>query len=116
MMYKVMAFLTRKPGMTRDEFRDYYENKHAPLIGQLTPKMAAYKRNYVNLNGAFKRDEDLITFDVITEMEFEDQAACERWFEAFQVPDVFAQISADENNFLDRSRMLVCTVDREQTK
>jgi hypothetical protein len=115
-MYKVTAFLTRKPGMTRNQFRDYYENRHAPLVGQLTPKMAAYRRNYVNLDGPLKRGEHLIAFDVVTEMEFEDQAACERWVEAYQVPDVLARISADEENFLDRDRVLVCAVDQEQTK
>ena len=115
-MYKVMAFLARKPGMTRDEFRDYYENRHAPLVGQLTPKFAAYRRNYVNFEGPLKTDEHLITFDVVVEIEFEDQAACERWVAAYQVPDVLARISADEENFLDRDRMLVCAVDQEQTK
>ena len=115
-MYKVMAFLSRKPGTTREEFREYYEKRHAPLITRLTPKMGAYRRNYMNFNGAFKRDEHLISFDVVTEMEFEDQAACERWFGAFKDPGIFAQISADEEKFLDRDRVLVCTVDREQTK
>lgn len=115
-MYKVMAFLTRKSGMSREAFREYYERNHAPLVEALTPKMASYSRNYVNLDEPFKRDESLIAFDVVTEMVFEDRAACESWFASFQLPEVAQQISVDEGKFLDCKRMLVCSVEHEKSQ
>jgi hypothetical protein len=36
MPFKIVGYLTRKPGMTPAEFRDYYENIHMPLLVSLT--------------------------------------------------------------------------------
>jgi hypothetical protein len=77
-MYKVVALLRRKADLTHSEFKDYYETRHVPLIERLTPPMLAYRRSYVDLSAPYKRDEEQIDFDVITEMEFEDEAACSR--------------------------------------
>ncbi|KRB81478.1 hypothetical protein ASE00_16015 [Sphingomonas sp. Root710] len=115
-MYKVMAFLARKPGISREEFRAYYEGQHAPLVGRLAPKMSAYRRNFLNFDEPFKRDDDQIGFDVVTEMEFEDRAACERWFNAFRDPAVFEQVAEDEKKFLDPTRVMVCAVEVEQSQ
>jgi EthD domain len=35
------AFLKARDGMTRDEFVDYYEHHHVPLILSLAPAMDA---------------------------------------------------------------------------
>lgn len=115
-MYKVMAFLARKPGISREAFRAYYESQHAPLVGRLAPAMAGYRRNFLNFDEPFKRDDDQIGFDVVTEMEFEDRAACERWFGAFRDPAIFEQVAEDERNFLDTSRVMVCAVDVEPSR
>lgn len=115
-MYKVVAFIKRKAGITPEEFRDYYETRHAPLIERLTPKMLAYRRNYLNFAAPFKRDEEHIGFDVVTEMEFADEAACQAWFDAFAAPAVLDQVLEDERNFLDQSRVMVCAVDLESSQ
>lgn len=48
-MYKVLWLLKPEPGVTREEFRDWYENSHAPLaqryFGHL---LIEYRRNYVD--------------------------------------------------------------------
>ena len=31
MTVQVILFLTRKPGLTHEQFREHYENPHAPL-------------------------------------------------------------------------------------
>jgi hypothetical protein len=31
-MFKVFGFLTKREGMQMQDFVDYYENKHVPLI------------------------------------------------------------------------------------
>lgn len=114
-MYKVMAFLTRKPEISPSEFRQYYEDTHARLIKKLTPPMLEYRRNYVNREEPFKRDEDKIDFDVVTEMLFATRVDCENWFAAFADESVFSQVQEDERQFLDTTRVRVCAVDMAET-
>jgi hypothetical protein len=114
-MYKVMAFISRKPGMSAEAFRDYYERVHTGVVGSVAPPMKAYRRNYVNFAEPFRRSEEQIDFDVITEMEFEDRAACESWFNAFRNADASERVSEDEAKFLDRDRVRVCVVETEET-
>jgi EthD domain len=114
-MYKLMAFIARKEGTTKEAFRDYYEEFHTLLIAEIAPPMKAYRRNYVNLSAPFMRCEDQIDFDVVTEMEFDDQDECQRWFDAFRDPDSFALVAADEQKFIDVERLRVCVVDVAET-
>ena len=114
-MYKVMAFLARKPGVPLKDFRDYYERHHVSLIMEVTPRMLGYRRNYLNRDDPFTRSAERIGFDVVTEMEFEDRAACERWFDAFRAPGVADRVAEDEEKFLDRATLMVCPVEIEQT-
>ena len=47
-MFKLVVLTKRKPGMTMEEFMDYYENHHVPLImGLIGDYFADYKRNYI---------------------------------------------------------------------
>jgi len=45
-LYKVVAFLCRKPGLTRSEFIDYYEKQHIPRILDLERQPVGYRRTY----------------------------------------------------------------------
>ena len=114
-MFKVMAFISRKPGMSIEAFRDYYEQIHTGVVASVAPPMRAYRRNYVNITEPFRRSEDQIDFDVVTEMEFEDRAECERWFTAFRNADTYEKVGEDEENFIDRDRIRVCVVETEET-
>ena len=78
--------------------------------------MAAYRRNYLNFDEPFKRDEDSISFDVVTEMEFEDRDACQRWFDAFRSPEILSQILEDEKQFLDQTRVMMTAVEVETSR
>jgi hypothetical protein len=77
-MIKYMFALKRKPGMSLEEFKDYYENHHAPLaLGG--SKFVKYRRSYV-IPGAYTSphvDHKIPEpdFDVISEIWFEDEAA-----------------------------------------
>jgi hypothetical protein len=115
-MYKVMAFIARKDGISREDFRTYYENNHIRLIAEVAPRMVSYRRNYLNPNEPFLRNEDQIDFDVVTEMEFNDRTECERWFEAFREPTALARVIEDEGRFIDVDRVRVCPVDVEDAQ
>ena len=99
-MFKVLAFLTKREGIEKQAFINYYENKHVPLICSLAPIPIVYKRRYVlekltNEGGA-------IDFDVVTELGFPDRPAYLAWMA--QLSSSGEQVAADEAKFLDRSR------------
>lgn len=117
-VYKVVAFLCRKPGLTRSEFIDYYEKQHVPRILDLERQPVGYRRTYpiprdadttagagpdVGPRGDEQREAVLPEeFDVITELEFESRADYGAWAAEAYAPA--SGIAADEVNFLDRSR------------
>jgi EthD domain len=62
--------------LTRDEFVDYYERRHVPLILSLAPAPAYYARNYLPAAQDRRWSAD---FDVITHMKFADCDSYDRW-------------------------------------
>jgi uncharacterized protein (TIGR02118 family) len=116
-MFKVMAFLRRRPDLSREKFIDYYETHHAPLILQLMPGIRAYRRNYLLRsdlilgNAASPPD-----FDVVTEIYFDDRAAYEAGMRAFDDPEVMQRLVTDEQNFLDHERTSFIAVDERASQ
>lgn len=98
-MDKLVCTLTRRADFEHAAFRDYYENKHAPLALQYMP-FTRYARSYV-------LDADGIGFDVLSEFWLEDAA---RVGELLDGPagEVFAE---DEARFADRARIAAAPVD-----
>jgi hypothetical protein len=117
-LYKVVALLCRKPGLTRSEFIDYYENQHVPRILDLERQPLGYRRTYpiphdadtaagagadVGVRDGERPEAELPEdFDVITELEFASRADYGAWAAEAYAPD--SGIAADEANFLGRSR------------
>lgn len=113
-MIKVTALLTRKPGLSDEAFRDYYENRHAPLILSCTNHLASYERNYVNLDGSiFSPGAPALDFDVITQFLFADMDAYQAALADFGTAENAARIAADEENVFDRSKTRFFVVDNK---
>ena len=114
-MTKFIALLSRKPGMSFEDFKTYYEEKHVPLICELNPWMSDYRRNYIDLasisGGMNASIEWLPDFDVITEIWFESREAFDKGRTALTAPAAALRIANDEANFLDRSRKRMFFVD-----
>ncbi len=111
-MLKVFAYLSKKEGIERQAFIDYYENHHVPLVLSLASAPPVYKRNYVVRGDALNRLGDEIDFDVVTELVFPDRAAFADWMENLSDP----AIGADEERFLDRSRTRACVIEEHVTE
>lgn len=106
-MTKSIALLRRRADLSRQQFIDYYERRHAPLILSLLPGIVEYRRNFALFDGAYVNPGAApFDFDVVTELWFADYDAA---MAVAVLPDVAARIAADEANFLDRSatRMFV---------
>jgi uncharacterized protein (TIGR02118 family) len=110
-MFKVFAYLTRRQGTTREEFIDYYENHHVPLVLSLASMPRVYKRNYVVRAMTADPGSPDIDFDVVTEMAWDDRAGFEEWMALAGVP----AIAEDEARFLDRSKTRAHVIEERVT-
>jgi uncharacterized protein (TIGR02118 family) len=112
LVIKVIALLTKKADLSRDDFIKYYETKHVPLIRRVLPQLQEYRRNYVDPNGAFVAPGmSAPDFDVVTEFWFPDRAALEAALATYTGSPVGETIRRDEENFLNRSKMSFFIVD-----
>ncbi|WP_322544764.1 EthD domain-containing protein [Rhodococcoides fascians] len=119
-MVKLICQFKRRPGMSLDEFREYYENNHVPLLGRLLPPMADYRRNYLVPAGAFSSGEvpnppPLPDFDVVTEVWYATQEEWDLMQTKLGDPEIGKQIADDEAKFLDRQSMVMFIVDEVPT-
>ena len=115
-MFKCIALLKRKNGLSREQFIEYYETRHAPLMRRLLPQMTDYRRNYFDVAGAFVYPgASLPDFDVVTEMWVEDRAAYDAMIAIATRPDVARIIAEDEEHFLDRDQTRMLIVDERRS-
>lgn len=112
-MLKVMAFLSKRPGMDGAAFVDYYENRHVPLILSLAPPPPHYKRNYVVRDDAFNLPSEAIGFDVVTETGFPDRESLMAWISTLAKAGPL--VREDEAKFLDHSKYWAYVVDERTT-
>ena len=76
-MYHVVFLVTRKPGMSQDEFIDYWINRHTPLTAEL-PGSAR-----VSLLPDDRDDGRSATaFDAVAYIAFDDEASCKAALES----------------------------------
>jgi EthD domain len=107
---KILSYLVKRDGMPAEEFVDYYENHHVPLILSLAPPPVVYKRHYLQRGDALNLGEANIDFDVVTEQVFADRDAFQSWLGAVTAGDAGERVAADEARFLDRTRTRSCVV------
>ncbi len=108
-MLRMILTIRKRDDLSREEFIDYYENKHTALVGGLLPPTAAlYRRHYLldddptSLRIAEARGEDssLPEIAAITEAAFENRDDAEAFLDVFFTQEILEQILADENNFI----------------
>ena len=109
-MLKILSYLVKREDMAAEEFIDYYENHHVPLILSLAPPPVVYKRHYLQRGDAVNIGEAGIDFDVVTEQVFTDREAFVAWVGAVTAEGAGERVAADEARFLDRSRTRSCVV------
>ena len=114
-MLKSVELIRRKPGLSREEFRRYYEEVHAPLaVKHFGQYYARYVRSYV---GHHVRGEEP-QFDCITEIWFKDARAAQALVDDLggsggsdeyttELGRVFRE---DEERFMDRTTLVAFMV------
>jgi hypothetical protein len=109
--YKILLFMKRRPGMTFEAFKDYYENHHAPLCAKYASGVSRYLRRFLtpHPNPETGAKEEL-QFDVITELWFEDEAVFRgtvKYLATSIMPD---EVVEDEKQLFDRAKTRMATL------
>jgi hypothetical protein len=102
MTVTLVALLKRRPEMTKADFIAKYEAQHR-LIGErvLGGYATRYVRRFLHPVDGVDRDYDP---DVLTEIDFPDEATRQACFAALAEPNTMAMIAEDEATLFDRSR------------
>ena len=106
MTVTVIALLKRRTGMSREDFRAYYESNHK-LIGEevLAPYATRYVRRFIAPMDGVDEEHD---YDVVMEMDFPGEAEMEAFFAHIAEPAL-----AERRKF-DRSRIRAFRLEREE--
>ena len=96
-MIKRISMLTRKPGMTRQEFSDYWLKIHGPFVERL-PNVIRYIQNHI-VDDAHRHDLPTggQAVDGFVEFWFESVEAMDECFASPQAKEAFA----DGAKFID---------------
>ena len=101
-MIRLICYVQRREGMSREEFHDHWLNRHGPLIRD-TPELARhiirYEQNH-RTESDYQRDGDARGFSGATVQSFESMDA---FGDFFREPAYAELIAPDEARFLDRS-------------
>ena len=109
-MIKFVMCLTRHPKMTREEFRDYWKNRHGPFFMDNAAGMGAKK--YVQshtldtpLNEVLRSSKGMLPeYDGVAEVWFESEGALMEGMSSPEGQRLSAALLEDEGNFIDHSK------------
>jgi uncharacterized protein (TIGR02118 family) len=115
-VFKVMVMIKRKPGMSMEDFIAYYESNHAPLGASKVPNLKRYVRHFIRPygNDVYGTDDES-SYDVLTEIWFDDRADFERGMAYLTEPETAAIIGADEENLFDKSSIRFMLMEDHET-
>lgn len=133
MVYRLVLFAARKPGLSIDEFRNHWENKHVPLLKSISGSTfpLSHTRRYIGriADGTTARAgvspvvgstsespailvgrlED-IDWDGFAELIFKDELHFQQFFAKVNDPKAAEQIQEDEARFTDSEKLKVIIV------
>ena len=109
-MIKFVMCLTHHPKMTREEFRDYWKNRHGPFFMDNAAGMGAKK--YVQshtlntpLNEVLRSSRGMLPeYDGVAEVWFESEGALMEGMSSPEGQRLSAALLEDEGNFIDHSK------------
>ena len=114
-IYKILLPMKRRPGMTVEEFREYYEDCHAPLAAKYSTAHLRYVRTYLDPHPHPETGPaSEPPYDVITELWFDDEGVFESTLQYLTTTTMPPEIVEDEMQLFDRSSFCILTaVERE---
>jgi uncharacterized protein (TIGR02118 family) len=104
---KIIAFIRRKPAISREQFSEYWEYRHAPLVLGCGGS-SLLLRKYVLNHTLDATPEPMSAFDGVVEMGF---ASLEDAARLLHSPDYLADVMPDQVNFMETTDVVVLTTD-----
>ena len=109
-MIKFVMCITRHPDMTREEFRDYWMNRHGPFFMESADAMRA--RKYVQshtvdtpLNEGLRSSRGMLPeYDGVAEVWFESEEELVEAMSLAEGQKLGAALLEDEGKFIDHSK------------
>ncbi|KAL1599684.1 hypothetical protein SLS60_007487 [Paraconiothyrium brasiliense] len=121
--YCIIAFLHKVPSLTLEEFRDYYENKHIPLVRRQldaagAPLPLVYVRRYIDpKNPVVPASGPVVGFDCTTELQFASKEDFEKyWVAPLMMGEGGKVMGEDEARFMVREKTLAYQFEMHQTQ
>ena len=119
-MIKFVMCITRHTDMTREEFRDYWMNKHGPFFMENAAAMNAKK--YVQshtmdtpLNEGLRTSRNMMPeYDGVAEVWFESEQALMEGMSSPEGQKLGAALLEDEGNFIDHSKSSAFIVEEHE--
>ena len=105
-MIKLIMPMKRKPGLSVEEFREYYESHHR-LIGEkyLSGYASRYMRRYPQPTAGRDGNIHDPEYDVFLEVWYKDEAAMQACGKVMREKEAAAEILSDEENLFDTRYM-----------
>ena len=109
-MIKLIMCLTRRQDLTREEFMDYWQNKHGPFFMENAAVMRA--KGYVQsqtldspLNEGMRSSRGMLPeFDGVAEVWFESEEDLMEAMGTAEMQALSAALLEDESNFVDHAK------------
>ena len=92
-MVKIVVFFKRKPGMSVEDFQNYWRTTHAGIVTKM-PGIRRYVQSHTLLSG-YRKGE--LAYDGVAELWFENTDA----MRVLAPTAEYAAVMADEQNFID---------------
>ena len=114
--WKILLLMKRKPGMSVEAFRDYYENNHVPLCAPYMSGIARYMRRYLDPQPhAESGTNEELPYDVVTEMWFDNEENYKGTLAYITTSVMPDEVVQDELKFFHRPTMRIATVVERET-
>jgi len=119
-MIKFVMCLTRRPDMSREDFKDYWMNQHGPFFMSNADVMGAKK--YVQshtldtpLNEGLRTSRNMLPeYDGVAEVWFESEQALMEGMSSPEGQKLGAALLEDEGNFIDHSKSSAFIVEEHE--
>ena len=109
--YKIILLMKRRPGMSVEAFRDYYETRHAPLATKYSQGISRYVRRYLDPQPHPETGPGgELAYDVLTELWFEEEAVFNGVLQYITTTVMPDEIVEDEKQLFDRASFKIATV------
>ncbi|PWN92248.1 hypothetical protein FA10DRAFT_266040 [Acaromyces ingoldii] len=124
-MASVFIYVSKKPSMSLEDFKAYYETKHVPLLHKLifshsdASPVLYYARNYHDrranlvdpIAAAGQGQKEYLDFDCLSILKFKTLEDVQKTMAIYQEPEVSRVITDDEEQFADRSLLKMFIVE-----